>query len=219
MKKRFALYGGMLAAMTLIAFVMVLFAKHEPEKKTERTESKSVVSDILQPRPDDWFKGNPDADVVVIKYSDFQCPACRFYGAMDNLLSRDEELGQDVLFIFRHFPLRSFRHAQRAALYTEAAGLQGHFWNMHDLLYVNQQQWVRGETEEVFQQLAELLELDMDQLEKDLENPYLLERIESDYEDGSELGVNAVPYYFINGESVEIPNDLDKYRELLLSYL
>ncbi len=230
MNKRFALWGGLVLALAIVAFVMVRLADEDtqaPQPQLAAVNSNSdagagardtgsSAAEILAPRENDWMKGNPDADVVVVKYSDFQCPACRFYASMDDQLGK--ELEDDVLFIYRHFPLRNFQHSRLAARYTEAAGRQDEFWKMHDLIFINQQRWSRTEAEPIFRHFAESLELDMEQLDRDLEDPTLDERIEADYRDGQRLGVRAVPTIYINGEAIRSPNSLEAYRDLILSY-
>ena len=221
MNKRYALWGGLLATMALIIIVMVRVADDDTNQAPASAaiqNSGTAESEILAPRDNDWIKGNPDADVVVVKYSDFQCPACRFYASMDDQLS--QEMGDDVLFIFRHFPLSSFEHSNLASRYTEAAGRQDKFWRMHDLIYINQQRWSRSnDAESIFRQFADSIDLDMAQLDEDLEDPDLMARIRSDYEDGQRLGVRAVPSLFINGEMIQNPNSMDEYREMIESRL
>lgn len=220
MKKRVLIWSGFIVLLAIIVLVMVQMVNMDSGALEETIQQESLrteIPDLLQPRPDDRMKGNPDAAVVVVKYSDFQCPACRFYASFDDQLST--ELEDDVLFIYRHFPLRSFPFARLAAQYAEAAGEQGKFWEMHDLIYINQQYWSQGGAEDVFRQFAEMLELDLDQLREDLAHPVLNDRIQSDYESGVELGVNAVPTLFINGNQVRNPNSLDAYRNLINSYL
>lgn len=218
MNKRFALWGGLVVGLAAVALVMIMMADDEPAAPESAAvgAGNSANEEILEPRQDDWIKGNPDAGVIVVKYSDFQCPACRFYASMDDRLS--EELADDVLFVYRHFPLRNFEHSRLASRYAEAAGRQDAFWEMHDLIYINQQQWSRGDAESIFRQFADSIELDMDQLDEDLQDPELSDRIEADYEDGQELGVRSVPSLFINGEAVENPRSLDDYRDLIISY-
>ena len=219
MNKRFALWGGLVVVLAAVSVLMFRLADDEPAapETAAAGTGNAANGEILEPREDDWMKGNPGADVVVVKYSDFQCPACRFYASMDDQLS--EELGDDVLFIYRHFPLRNFEHSRLASRYAEAAGRQDAFWEMHDLIYINQQQWSRGDAESIFRQFADSIELDMDQLDEDLQDPELMERIEADYEDGQEVGVRAVPSLYINGEAIQSPRSLDDYRSLIESYM
>ncbi len=221
--KRFALWGGLFAVMILVIIVMVRFAGEDPEVTIGNNSQEVTAEDaeLLQVRENDWTKGNPDADVVIVKYSDFQCPACRFYASIHDQLSRDDHMGDEVLFVYRYYPLRGFQHSRMAARYAEAAGRQDQFWRMHDLHYINQHQWVREDPEDVeqmFRQFADSMNLDMDQLEEDLQDPELVERIESDYEDGSRLGVRGVPTIFIQGERIQPPGSIEEYTDLIESY-
>ena len=217
MNNRIILWGGLIVVMAIIVFAMVRIAGEE-EEITEPiiTEEAAEAPEILDVRENDWAKGNPDAGVVIVKYSDFQCPACRFYASFDHHVS--QELDDEVLFVRRFFPLRSFQFSRLAAQYAEAAGRQGQFWEMHDLLYINQQNWSRGDAESIFRQFAEELGLNIDQLQEDLNDPEIMERIEADYTDGQQLGIRGVPTIYINGEQVQLPNSVDAYRDLIESY-
>lgn len=222
MNKRYALWGSLVAAMALVVIVVVQFADEQPEvsqasTNTQNQNNETELPDELQPRENDWTQGNPDADVVIVKYSDFQCPACRIYASMDDRFSK--EMGDDVLFVFRYFPLQSFSHSFLAARYAEAAGRQGEFWRMHDLIYINQQRWSNGNAESIFRQFADSIDLDMEQLDADLQDPGLEERINADYESGVSLGVNSVPTIYINGDKVQNINSMEAYRDLIESYL
>ena len=88
---------------------------------------------------DDWVKGNKDAKVVLIEYSDFQCPACALYYPVLNKFS--EEFGDRLAIVYRHFPLPQHQHAKSMAYAAEAAGKQGKFWEMHDMIFDNQRSW------------------------------------------------------------------------------
>ncbi|MDZ7717494.1 MAG: thioredoxin domain-containing protein [Balneolaceae bacterium] len=221
MNKRILLWSTLIGVMLLIVYIMISLADNEPVSSVNNDAPNTISSDdipgILQVRGRDWTKGNPQAEVVIIKYSDFQCPACRYYAAFDDQLSK--EAGEEILFVYRHFPLQSFQYSRMAAIYAEAAGRQGEFWSMHNLIYINQHQWSGGNAESLFRQYAETLHLDMDQLDKDLQDPSIAERIQSDYESGRELGVNSVPALFINGDRIQNPNSQDAYRELIESYI
>jgi len=220
MNRRFLLWGGLAAGLLLVIGFVIYMANmnsEDPVTADTLTETGSDIPELLNVRENDHIKGNPEADVVIIKYSDFQCPACRYYASFDDQLSR--EFGDDVLFVFRHFPLSSFQFSRLAARYAEAAGRQGKFWEMHDIIYINQQQWSQGGAASIFQQFGEALELDMEQLNRDLENPEIEQRIRSDYEDGIKLGVRSVPSIFIDGQLIQNPNSFDVYRNLIQSHL
>ena len=106
--------------------------------------------------------------------------------------------------IFRHYPLTASNpHAWTASLYAEAAGRQGRFWEMHDFLFVNQPVWsFLPEVESEFDTYAETLELDLDQLQSDLENEEVIDKVRNDQRGGNAAGVRSTPVMFINGRRV-----------------
>jgi len=88
----------------------------------------------------DHTKGNPDAAVKLVEYGDYQCPACAGVNPAVNQVI--ENMGEDIMLVYRHFPLVNIHPNALAAAYAaEAAAIQGKFWEMHDKLYENQQEW------------------------------------------------------------------------------
>src|SRR3989338_6117231 len=115
---------------------------------------------------EDWIKGNRDAKVVLIEYSDFQCPACAFYHPL--LKKFSDEFGDKLAIAYRYFPLPSHQNAKSAAYAAEAAGRQEKFWEMHDLIFDNQKDWKdKQSTDEVFINYAQTLNLNLDQFKMD----------------------------------------------------
>lgn len=218
MNKRWLLWGGLAAVVVLTVLIVIQFTSDEETRPAQQQASVSdEAQQILEIRSDDWVKGNPDADVVIVKYSDFQCPACRQAAQLDAQV--EEELADDVAFVYRHFPLQNFEHSRRAAQYAEAAGQQGEFWRMHNLIFINQQRWSRGDAEDIFRDLAESMELDLQQFEQDLQSDETEQRINEHYSSGQQLGVQSVPTIFINGEQIQLPRSSGEYVELIESYL
>ncbi|MEK7131726.1 MAG: thioredoxin domain-containing protein, partial [Patescibacteria group bacterium] len=98
----------------------------------------------------DWIKGAPlkDTRVTLIEYSDFQCPACGAYYPMVKQLGQEFK---NLSIVYRHFPLPQHANARPAAQAAEAAGQQGKFWEMHDIVFDNQNSWAGSKSvEEVF---------------------------------------------------------------------
>lgn len=215
MSKRTKLWGGLAAILIMIAGVVV-WQIQQPESSAQPVDADK---DIFEVRDDDWTKGNPDADVIVIKFSDFGCPACLNYAAMDYQLAQQEELGDSVLFVYRHFPLQNSQASKMAARYTEAAGRQGKFWEMHDLIFNNQQNWKRGNAIMMLRQMAEHLGLDMEQINEDVMDPAIEQKINRQYNQGVEAGVSGVPAVYINGQKMSYTPDMEEYRANIESYL
>ncbi len=142
--------------------------------------------------------GPENAPVTLVEYGDFECPHCR----QVQPIVRDLQnlLGDRLRYVFRHFPIRSVHtHAMRAAEAAEAAGAQGKFWQMHDLLFEHQDAL---ETDDLLSYAASL-NLDLDRFRHDLEEGTFHERIHEDFTSGVRSGVNGTPSFFINGRRYE----------------
>lgn len=213
MSKRIKLWGGLGTILAIIVIVIVW----QTQQTESSAQSVNATNGLFEVGENEWTRGNPEADVVVIKYSDFACPACLNYAAMDHQLT--QELGDSVLFVFRHFPLPNSQASKMAARYAEAAGKQGKFWEMHDLIYNNQQNWKRGNAIMMFRQMAEHLELDMEQMNKDVMAPEIEQKIQRNYEMGVESEVTGVPSVFINGNKMPYNPELEGYRSQIESFL
>jgi len=177
------------------------------------SEGSTIVTD------QEWSKGNPDALVTLIEYSDFQCPACSTYYPMVNKLA--EEMGEEVFIIYRHYPLSSIHpQAELAARASEAAGQQDAFWAMHDKLFAGQSAWSnRSEAEEIFVSYAEDLGLDIEQFKSDMNNDDIKDAVKDDQRSGNQALVEGTPTLFLNGEKINNPRSYDKLRQAIRNEL
>jgi len=150
-------------------------------------------------------RGNPDAPVTLEEFADFQCPPCgSFAGFGEELL---KEYDSRLRIVFRNFPLPLHEHAREAALAAEAAGLQGHFWEMHDVLYREQANWSKApNARELFESYAGTIGLNLDQFRKDMDGEKARERVDADHARGDSLGITVTPTLFINNQPVD-PRD------------
>jgi len=147
--------------------------------------------------------GNPDAPVTLEEFGDFQCPPCGILSGPINQLEQDYRPRLRV--IFRHFPLTMHRHAREAALASEAAGQQGRFWQMHDVLYREQAVWSEAaNVRPLFDSYAGMLGLKIDRFKKDMESDEVKRRVTADQLRGTALGVTITPTLFINDRA--LPN-------------
>jgi protein-disulfide isomerase len=147
----------------------------------------------------DAYKGNPEAKLVVVEFSDFQCPACQRHAltTLPVLDKRFVETGE-VLWVAKHFPLRIHPHAPVAAAAAECAGDQGQFWAMHHRLFERMEQWANGEDPEpALGQLAGDLKLDRTQFSACLQSRKALERVLHDLYDGQGIGVRNIPAFIL----------------------
>jgi protein-disulfide isomerase len=142
----------------------------------------------------DHTLGPRTARVTLVEYGDYECPFC---GAAHQVVHELQRmLADDLRFAFRHFPLTQIHHrALGAALAAEAAGAQGRFWDMHDLLFANQQSL----GSQAYVGFARTLALDMARFTRDVEQETYAPRIREDFMSGVRSGVNGTPTFFING--------------------
>ncbi len=164
----------------------------------------------------DWFEGGKDASVVLVEYSDFQCPACGAYFPVMKGLK--EAYGDTLKIVYRNYPLASIHpNAQLAAQASEAAGIQGKFFVMHDLLFGNQQTW-SAETDptNTFIGYATSLGLDVEKFKTDLTSDETLSSVKDDIRSGDKSNVNSTPTFFLNGVQIEKnPQGLDPFKTLI----
>ena len=142
----------------------------------------------------DHAQGPEDAPVTLVEYGDYECPYCgRAYPVMKRIR---RELGDKLRFVFRNFPLNTLHeHAGVAAQAAEAAGAQGKFWEMHDMLYEHQDDLAELD----LVQLALKLGLEVYRFESDLSGEVYAKRVREDFRGGVRSGVNGTPTFFING--------------------
>ena len=153
----------------------------------------------------DHTKGSESNKILLIEYGDYQCPSCG--DAYPNVNTLMEEYGDDVTLVFRNFPLTAIHpNARAAAAVAEAAGLQGKFWEMHDKLYVSQNDWSGLDASKrttVFNSYAQDLGLDMDKFNADVAGKEAGQKINFDMALGKSVDVAATPTFFLNGKKLD----------------
>lgn len=162
----------------------------------------------------DEYRGNPEAKVVVIEFSDFQCPYCRRHvEATQPILDQAFVETDKVLWVFKHFPLSIHPQAQAAGVASECAADQGQFWEMHELLFTTVDQWSVSDPSAVFNQLASQLALDAEQFATCLADDGVAQRVQSDLQEGAAF-VQGTPTFVVlfNGEGRLIPGALPAER-------
>jgi protein-disulfide isomerase len=160
--------------------------------------------------------GAEDAPVTLEEFGDFECPPCGLLHPV--LKTMEKEFGSRVRVIFREFPLvPTHPHALVAAKSAEAAGLQGKFWEMHDLLFENQKIWHgQFDARSTFEGYAQRIGLDMDRFRSDLNSKVVEDRIFLDGKRAHDVGVKGTPTVFLNGREVPFESLApDKLRALI----
>ncbi|MEP7145149.1 MAG: DsbA family protein [Ferruginibacter sp.] len=146
----------------------------------------------------DHAEGDLSAEIVLVEYGDYQCPHCR--DAYIIIKKIQKEFGPRLALVFRHFPLSEVHfYARQAAIATEAAGLQGKYWEMHDVIYENQEKLSTAG----LINFAKKIGLEMSQFKLDIKDEKLETIVDTDFEGGARSGVNFTPAFFINGTRFE----------------
>lgn len=159
-------------------------------------------------------RGPRKAPVTLVVYGDFQCPSCAAVSQGVDELQKQYEGKMRV--IFHEFPLEMHRHAVEAAMAAEAAGLQGKFWEMHDMLYKNQTVW--GEATSagfLFESYAVAIGLDVERFKADRVADNVRARVVADAAEGAARGVKVTPTIFINGVALKAGFTKDKLKETI----
>jgi protein-disulfide isomerase len=139
------------------------------------------------------FKGAADAPVSIVLFTDFQCPYCaRIVPVLNQVIEKNKG---KVKLILKNFPLNTHQFARKAAAAALAAGRQGKFWELHDRLFQNYNRL----NDQVVQEQAQQLGLDLQKFQKDMNDPQIAQAINQDYQDGVKAGVRGTPTIYVNG--------------------
>lgn len=184
------LTGIVVATVALV--IGAVFFLSQPEKPVVIDPSKLIKSDSNKIATD-------SARVTIVEFGDYECPACGL--AFPGLKQALAEYPNDVNFVYRHYPLMQHPNAQIAGRAAEAAGMQGKYWEMHNILFEKQEEWSKGgDALGAFKGYAGSLGLDVEKFAADMESDYAKNKVSGDLADGLSLGVNSTPSFFINNE-------------------
>lgn len=182
------------------------------EEKTEPEPGKTEVS-----IDDDTVLGDPNAPITVVEFSDFQCSFCKrfFENTLPGFKTKYIDTGK-VKLVYRDFPLNFHKQAQKAAETTECAGEQDKYWQMHDLIFQEQDSWVGNDkATDVFKGFAKQIGLNMSSFNNCLDNGQMAKEVEKDYRDGIAAGVSGTPTFFVNGEKLVGAQPLSSFEAII----
>lgn len=184
-----------ISIFTNIVFVQKIYFPNALEYVREKIEKPPTITQS------DHLIGNRKSGVIVIAYMDYQCPYC---GILYPILRKTSEKGS-ILFVYRHFPLKSHPFALRSSEAAECAGQQGKFWEYSDLLYSKKDNL----SNETFKDISMQLHLDNQLFNSCLHKHSYFKYIYSQQKEGIERRINATPTFFINGNRFNglIPKD------------
>ncbi len=231
------LFAGMAILSTLtLLFVLPSFVKKDDQGKVagEAVNANTNVAPTPAPTPSqdpeepqadpsklspfgqgDYVKGNKNAQVQIIEFSDFECPYCaRHYDTMKQVAA---DYGDKVGIAFRQFPLSFHPEAEKAAEASECAGEQGKFWEMHDKLFAANQAGTMSVDK--WKEEAKNLGLDTAKFNDCLDSGKYASTIRSDMAEGEAAGVQGTPATFINGQLVSGAIPYESIKQIIDSYL
>lgn len=170
------------------------------KNKEENLQATDIIPEVIEIdieiRDDDHIRGDKNAPITIIEYSDFQCSYCtRFHETMNQVMNNYDG---KVRWVYRHYPISTHLYASKAAEASECAAAQGKFWEYNDALFKNQEDIENG----IFNQLAKEIGLNSNSFEQCLDSGKYKEKVETDHREGKSLGVTGTPGNFINGKKL-----------------
>ena len=192
--------------------------KRELEAAQEAAMKQKQLEDSVAGLPS---RGNPDAPILIVEFSDFQCPYCaRGADTMEQVL---EKYGEDVRFVFKHFPLGFHPWAKPASIATYCAGQQDHeaFWTLHDQYFKNQKQITPANVLAKSKEYLADSAIDMSAWAACAEDKSSSEYkaaaavVDSDMAVGKQMGVSGTPGFFVNGEFLNGAQPLSAFEPLI----
>ena len=203
------LWGGVIGAIVIAVFVMIYFVSSKTDVGNPGGAPKAISAE-------DWVLGNPvTAKAVLIEYADFQCPSCGLYYPIVKDVKK--ELGDKLAFVYRYFPLSMIhKNAMSSSFAAEAAGKQGKFWEMHDIIFEKQKDWSEeSNAKDIFSGYAKSLGLDVNKFKTDFDSPEIKAKVEASFKEGSDIGINGTPTFFLNGKKME-PTGFEEFKALVI---
>ena len=201
--------GKFIFGLGLVIALLFAYYFYAMSGKTETPTTDVVVSAT------DHIRGALDGTVTLVEFGDYQCPAC---GAYDPLVRQVMKDNSTVLkFVFKNFPLTQIhQNGLLGSMAAEAAGLQGKFWEMHDMLYDKQADWSTGlNARDFIMNYATALGLDTKKFSEDLTSKVLEDKIMAEEKEGMSLGVQGTPTFFLNGKKIENPSSPEAFNALI----
>jgi protein-disulfide isomerase len=187
------------------------YLSRQPDQPSE-TNAAPLTVDIKNAG---HLRGPENAEVTLVEFGDYQCPSCAAYHPfVKEILNR---YPKQVRLEFHHFPLVTIHpNSMAASRAAEAAGEQGHYWEMHDALFEFQNQWAdKPDPKPIFAAIANRIGINGTILVQTMDSPQLQERILKDVEQGDKANIQAVPTFFIKGQQVHITASMEDFVRVI----
>jgi len=215
-----------IAVISTLAFIILLIVflggktdskkvaevkKPEAQAAQEANKQQAKLAAVPPVTDKDYIRGDKNAPVTLIEYSDFECPYCaRHVDTLDKILS---EYKGKVRLVYRNFPLSFHPHSKKAAEAAECAGEQGKFWEMHDEIFKANKSKTMGVDK--WKKVAANLGLDTAKFNKCLDSDEYASKITSQMRDGAAAGVKGTPATFVNGQLVSGAVPYESFKQII----
>jgi len=182
---------------------------------TPLSQSAPGITNVPGVSKTDLVTGSPSAKVTLIEYADFQCPACAVMHATIKQLQGGFK--DNLRLVYRFFPLTNIhQNSLISAQVAYAAGLQGKFWEMFDMIFENQDSWSdSSQAKSIFTDYAKKLGLNLNKFTSDINSDSTKKFITDEQNEGLDLGINATPTIFINGKEIQNPAGYEEFKKLI----
>jgi len=184
-----------------------------PQDQQGEVAGEEVIADVSV--DNDASKGSADAPVTIVEFSEYQCPFCKRF--VDETYGKIfEEYGDQIHYVFRDYPLPFHPNAQKASEAAECAGDQGKYFEYHDLLFENQEEWSEENDAPVFfKKYAADLNLNTTGFDSCLDEGQFEEEVKKDFADGEAAGVQGTPSFFINGRLLVGAQPFEAFQQII----
>ena len=197
--------GAIIVGAVIVAVAIIYTNYDRVDTKDQEAQLQDEVVEVTA--DDDAVLGDANAPVTIIEFSDYQCPFCKDFWSetLPSIVEEYVSVGK-VKFVYRDFPLSSHPLAMPFAEAAECAGDQDKYWDMHDMIFEEQDKLANGTLDSI--DITDLsvwawdLEMDVDEFEICMEEHKYLKEIQKDFDDGTKAGVSGTPTFFINGEMI-----------------
>lgn len=211
--KRIIFWAIFVVVLVLIIWgVIVSIGRQQsgPAGQKVGTPAPVATTDHVRVFPPSAVAASTTPAVTLIEYSDFQCPACEaYYPVVEHLLASTTI---PIRFVYRHFPLPQHPNAKPAIYAAEAAGLQGKYWQMHDLLFTYHAQWTElGDPTDIFVGYAQRLGMNVPKFKADMASDAVKSIADAHLAASQKLGLFQTPTFFVNGTMIQNPQSYDEF--------
>lgn len=206
--KRIIFWASFIIILILIVWGLIVASNKTSNRSGLSLGQPAEVTDL------DHVTGPKDAPVTLVEYSDFQCPACESYFYVVERLMASSTV--PIRFVYRHFPLSQHANAVPASLASEAAGVQGKFWEMYRLLFDNHTDWTElKDPNPVFIGYATKIGLNIEAFKSDMASSTLKQKITDSINEGTSIGISGTPTFFVNGKVIDNPKSYEEFKTII----